>query len=101
MIAMRKTLRSERFTLVALLAGALSLSLTPSAAVAQDYPNRPIRIVVGFPAGGGVDTVARVIGNDMSKSLGQPIVVETSRARPARSAPPTSPRASPTVTLCW
>jgi tripartite-type tricarboxylate transporter receptor subunit TctC len=77
MSAGRKTLRSEWFALAVLLAtGALWLSLSPSAAVAQDYPNRPIRIVVGFPAGGGVDTVARVIGNDMSKSLGQPIVVE-------------------------
>lgn len=55
---------------------AVLLGLTPSAAVAQDYPSRPIRIVVGFPPGGGVDTVARVIGNDLSKALGQPMVVE-------------------------
>jgi tripartite-type tricarboxylate transporter receptor subunit TctC len=45
-------------------------------APAQDYPNRPIKIVVGFPAGGGVDTSARVIGQEMSKGLGQPMVVE-------------------------
>jgi tripartite-type tricarboxylate transporter receptor subunit TctC len=69
-------MNSKRFALAALLAAVLWLSINPAAAVAQDYPNRPIRIVVGFPAGGGVDTVARVIGNDLSKSLGQPIVVE-------------------------
>lgn len=45
-------------------------------AAAQDYPNRPIKIVVGFAPGGGVDTVARLIGQEMSKSLGQSIVIE-------------------------
>ncbi len=72
------------------------LSLTPAAtAAAQDYPNRTIRIVVGFPPGGGVDTTARVIGQEMSKSLGQPVVVENKpgasgtlgAAEVARSAP--------------
>jgi tripartite-type tricarboxylate transporter receptor subunit TctC len=61
-------------------ASALSLALflcaACPAAAAQSYPDHPIRMVVGFPAGGGVDTVARVIGNDLSKTLGQPVVVE-------------------------
>jgi tripartite-type tricarboxylate transporter receptor subunit TctC len=48
----------------------------PNAAQAQDYPSRPIKIVAGFPPGGGVDTVARLIGQGMSGELGQPIVVE-------------------------
>ena len=43
---------------------------------AQDYPTRPIKIIVGFVPGGGVDTVARLVGQEMSKALGQPIVVE-------------------------
>lgn len=46
---------------------------------AQTYPSQAIRIVQGFPPGGNADTVARLVGNEMSKSLGQPIVVE---ARP-------------------
>jgi tripartite-type tricarboxylate transporter receptor subunit TctC len=59
---------------IILTAGALWLAL--SAAQAQNYPSRPIRIVVGFPAGGGVDTVARVVGNELGKALGQPIVID-------------------------
>jgi len=40
------------------------------------WPNRPIKLVVGFPAGGPVDTVSRIIGESLSRRLGQPIVVE-------------------------
>jgi tripartite-type tricarboxylate transporter receptor subunit TctC len=53
---------------------ALALSALPAAA--QDYPSHPIRVVVGFPPGGGVDLVARVIGQEIGKSLGQPVIVE-------------------------
>ena len=45
-------------------------------AAAQDYPNRPIKFVHGFPPGGNVDIIARLIGNEMSKGLGQSIVIE-------------------------
>src|SRR5476651_2683896 len=41
-----------------------------------DFPNRPIRIIVCVPAGGGVDTVARIVANGLQKRLGQPVVVE-------------------------
>ncbi|TFZ04507.1 Bug family tripartite tricarboxylate transporter substrate binding protein [Ramlibacter rhizophilus] len=54
----------------ALLAGALP------AAFAQSWPDRPIRAVQGFPAGGNADTIARLVGTEMSKALGQPFVVE-------------------------
>jgi tripartite-type tricarboxylate transporter receptor subunit TctC len=40
------------------------------------YPDRPIRILVGYPAGGGVDIVARLLGEPMKAALGQPVVVE-------------------------
>jgi tripartite-type tricarboxylate transporter receptor subunit TctC len=43
---------------------------------AQDYPNRPIRFMHGFPPGGNVDIIARLMGNEMSNGLGQSIVVE-------------------------
>ena len=43
---------------------------------AQDYPNKPIRLIVGFPPGGGVDLTARVTAAAMEKSLGQPLVVD-------------------------
>jgi tripartite-type tricarboxylate transporter receptor subunit TctC len=45
-------------------------------AQAQDFPAKPVRIVVGFPPGGGVDTTARVIGQAMSQDLGQSVIVE-------------------------
>jgi tripartite-type tricarboxylate transporter receptor subunit TctC len=47
-----------------------------SAARAQDYPTRPIRVIVGFGAGSGADVTARVVGARMSEILGQQIVVE-------------------------
>ena len=53
---------------------ALSIFATPAAA--QDWPSRPIRIVVGFGAGGGTDIAARIIAEPLSKALGQPVVVE-------------------------
>ena len=45
-------------------------------AVAQDYPTRPITLVVPFPPGGGNDLMARIVGERMSRTLGQPVVVE-------------------------
>lgn len=43
---------------------------------AQNYPNKPIKVVVGYAAGGAVDVVARTIGQSLSTSMGQPVVVE-------------------------
>jgi tripartite-type tricarboxylate transporter receptor subunit TctC len=56
---------------------ALFLALLAAAgAFAQTYPTRAIRIVVAFPAGGGSDLAARVVGQKLSESFGQPVVVE-------------------------
>ncbi len=55
--------------------GGLSLSLALPA-VAQTYPAKPIRIVVPYVAGGGTDTIARAMGEKLSKRLGQPVVVD-------------------------
>jgi len=52
------------------------MALCALPAAAQDFPSHPIRIVVGFPPGGGVDLVARLIGQEMGKGLGQPVIVE-------------------------
>jgi tripartite-type tricarboxylate transporter receptor subunit TctC len=47
-----------------------------STAQAQTYPDRPIRLIAPFPAGGLADVLARAVGDEMSKSLGQPVIVE-------------------------
>ncbi len=52
------------------------LSVIALSAAAQTYPDRPVRIVVGFPPGGSSDTVARVVAQHLSPLLGQPVVVE-------------------------
>lgn len=56
---------------VALIAGLLSLS-----ALAQDYPVKPVRMIVPWPAGGLVDIAARTVGKELQASLGQPFVVD-------------------------
>ena len=59
-----------------LTAGTAALPAVSRFARAQAYPSRPVRIVVGFPAGGGSDITARLIGQWLSERLGQPFVVE-------------------------
>jgi tripartite-type tricarboxylate transporter receptor subunit TctC len=58
------------------LAAALWLCLVAATAHAQSYPSHPITLIAPFPAGGPLDTIARVIAEPMRESLGQPIVVE-------------------------
>src|SRR5258708_22632976 len=59
------------------LASALALAPEiPCFASALDYPTRPITIIVPFPAGGPVDTLARLLAEPMRRSLGQPLVIE-------------------------
>ena len=63
-----------RFSTIAF--AALALSLGTGTAHAQDYPTRPVTMVVPFSAGGPTDTVARLVAQSMSKSLGQQVIVE-------------------------
>lgn len=58
------------------LLAAAALLLAPSLALAQAYPNKPIRIVNPFSAGGGLDQLARNLAQKMGESMGQPVVVE-------------------------
>lgn len=55
---------------------AISVAAVATAASAQDYPTRPIRLLVGFGAGGGTDILARIVAPPLGEVLGQPVVVE-------------------------
>lgn len=60
-----------------LIATGVVAALLPGAAIAQPtYPSRPVRFVVGFPAGGAADAAARILGAELSKTLRQQFVVE-------------------------
>lgn len=54
----------------------LATALAGTLAQAQDYPNKPIRFVLPFPPGSATDLIARLVGKEMSETLGQPVVVE-------------------------
>ena len=62
--------------ILSLLAAAAMLAIATPGHAQDAYPSRPIKLVVCLPAGGGVDTVSRIIAERMSKVLGQPVVVE-------------------------
>src|SRR5438094_10518352 len=68
MMRMRRIIHASVYAAIAL-AGLFS-------AAAQNYPNRPITLVVPYSAGGGNDAMARIVADKMSKTLGQQIVIE-------------------------
>src|ERR1700730_54342 len=63
-------LRRAAAALIALLVCGLPV------AAAQDYPNRPITLIVPYPPGGGVDTMGRLMGQKLSVALGQQVIIE-------------------------
>ncbi len=87
MLHNRSSSRVTRIRLALSASGAALLSAALLActgiAAAQDYPSRPIRLVVGFPPGGSNDLVARVIAPRLAESLGAPVVIEN---RPGANA---------------
>ena len=69
-------MKFSRRTILHLATGAVALSAVSRFASAQAYPSRPVRIIVGFAAGGGVDITTRLMGEWLSVRLGQPFIVE-------------------------
>jgi tripartite-type tricarboxylate transporter receptor subunit TctC len=69
-------MKSPRRTFLHLAMGAAAVSAVPRIARAQAYPSRPVRMIVGFSAGGASDSYARVMSQWLSNRLGQPFVVE-------------------------
>src|SRR5262245_672466 len=68
---------ARRSLRVGLMLGALLLALLPQAGLTQGYPTKPIFLIVPFPPGGVADIIARPIAERLTKSLGQPMVVES------------------------
>ena len=62
--------------ILGVLATGLSLLLWPALAAAQDFPSKPIRLIVPFPAGGPNDIIARVVGQRMSELIRQPVLID-------------------------
>ena len=79
----------SRFALGALFA------MVTSAALAQTYPARPIRLILPFPPGGATDVIGRVVGQPLSARLGQPVVVENRPGSNGNIAAETVARARP------
>jgi tripartite-type tricarboxylate transporter receptor subunit TctC len=84
------------------LAAAAALPAASRAAEAQNYPSRPVRLIVGFPPGGVADILARLIGQWLSKQLGQPFIIENQPGAGATIATQAVVRAAPDgYTLLW
>jgi len=71
---MTPSLRSSRT--IALLSAAFSLFVHAAPAAAEEWPTKPVTMIMGFPAGSGVDVVARAIQEPLAKQLGQPVIID-------------------------
>src|SRR6185503_10514410 len=71
-----------------------------ASAVAQSYPTRPVRVLVGFPPGGGTDIMARLLAPKLSEYLGQQYVVENRPGATTNIASAMVATAAPTATRC-
>ena len=69
-------MKLPRRTFLHLAAGAAALPIFPRTVTAQTWPSRPVRLVVGFPAGGGADAAARIVASRLSDIWGQQVVIE-------------------------
>jgi tripartite-type tricarboxylate transporter receptor subunit TctC len=78
-----------------LAAGAVVLPALPRIAWSQSYPTRPVRIIVGYAAGGGTDISARVVGQWLSDRLGQQFIIENRPGAATNIATETVARSSP------
>ena len=95
-------MKFSRRTVLQLAAGTSTLPFASKLASAQAYPSRPVRIIVGFPPGSGVDVVSRLISPSLSERLGQPFVVENRPGAGSNIATEAVVRAPPDgYTLLW
>jgi len=87
------TVPRRRFLQLA--SGAAALSAVPRLVRAQAWPARVVRLLVGFPPGGGADAAARIVGNRLSEMWGQPVVIENKGGAGGNIAMDAAAHASP------
>jgi tripartite-type tricarboxylate transporter receptor subunit TctC len=75
-VLMLKQHPARRVAVLAVAGALLALSPARAQDPAADYPNRPVRIIVSNPAGGGIDTVTRIVADRLTHKLGQPVIIE-------------------------
>src|SRR6476660_9515101 len=89
-----KNLTRQRF-LVAACALALLWLAAPSTGKAESYPSHPITVIVPFPAGGSSDIVMRLLGQKVSESIGQPVIIDNRPGGAGNAAALTIKNAAP------
>lgn len=67
---------NTKATITACLLAAGVITFAPVSAIAQAYPAKPVRMIVPFPPGGGVDFIGRIVGKGMSERMGQQVIIE-------------------------
>ena len=90
----------SRRRVIARLGAVSALALLPRAAFAK-YPERPIRLIVPFAAGGNADIVGRIVGDRISSALGQPVVIDNRGGAGGSIGAKLWRGRRPTATPCW
>jgi len=86
--------------LLGVLAAALPLLLIPVPVAAQDFPTKPIKLIVPFPPGGPNDIIARLVGQRMTELTKQPVVIENRPGAGSNIAAAASMRRRVVITGC-
>jgi tripartite-type tricarboxylate transporter receptor subunit TctC len=95
-------MESPRRRFLHLAAGAAAATLAPGGAAAQNYPARPVRLLIGFPPGGGSDVGGRILANRLSEVWGQQVVVENKPGAGGHLAIDVAAHANPDgYTMIW
>src|SRR5262245_45350856 len=99
-IARTTAMKLPRREFLRLAAAAAALPAAAVRASAQTYPTRPVRLILGFPAGGSTDLVARIMAAWLTERLGQSVVVENKPGGGTNLAAQTAINSPPTATRC-